>query len=198
MPAFTDIAFTPEVLAKQVKYGSRQDMAALEEAGAEQALLPVFLGNLVSDQEFFYLATVGSNGWPYMQHKGGPAGFVKVLDAKTIAFADINGNEQYLSLGNISANPRVLAFFIDHQQGVRLKIWAEAELIEDDEQLAFELAMPGQDFVERAIKLHIKAWNVDCPRNIKLMAPMSELAKARLELEEARRQIKTLQNSGSA
>ncbi len=131
---FTEIAFTPSVKAAQERYGSRAAYSRVEQNAGDT---PVTLGDrekaFVEARDGFYQATVSETGWPYVQFRGGPAGFLKVLDDRTIGYADFRGNVQYLSVGNISANDRVTLILMDYANRARLKIWARARLVHPDE-----------------------------------------------------------------
>jgi uncharacterized protein len=165
--SFLDIASTPSVVAAQAANGSR---ALLEKHPGE-----AFTGLTAAEAEFlaardsFYMATVSESGWPYVQHRGGPAGFLKVRDDRTLAFADFRGNRQYISLGNASANDRTALFLMDYPNRTRLKIYATVEVRElaEDPELAGKLVQPGyRGRLERAWLLHVEAFSWNCPQHI--------------------------------
>ena len=132
-----------------------------------------FLGEyeiaFLAERDSFYMGSVGENGWPYVQHRGGPKGFLKVLDQKTIGFADFMGNKQYISAGNLSTDDRVSLFIMDYPNRQRLKIWARARLVYENEDAALiaQLEVPGyQARVERGIIMTIEALDWNCPQHI--------------------------------
>lgn len=163
----SDIAFSPAVKAIQATRGSRRAYAALEERGGFRTDIDEALSAFISEQRSFFLATVNHDGQPYIQHRGGPPGFLRVLDAHTLAFADYRGNRQYISTGNLSENPKVHLFLIDYAGRARVKIWGEAEVITDDAERIASL-MP-QDYdarAEQALIIHVRAWDANCPQHI--------------------------------
>lgn len=167
---FSEIAFTPSVKAAQERYGSRAGYSRLE---AKAAGLPVDLGEaeiaFIEARDGFYQATVSETGWPYVQFRGGPAGFLKVLDAQTIGYADFRGNVQYLSVGNMNAKDRVALILMDYANRHRLKIWARARLVhpEEDAALVEKLEIPTyRARVERAVVLDVEAFDWNCPQHI--------------------------------
>jgi len=167
---FTEIAFTPSVKAAQERYGSRAAYSRVEQNAGDT---PVTLGDrekaFVEARDGFYQATVSETGWPYVQFRGGPAGFLKVLDDRTIGYADFRGNVQYLSVGNISANDRVTLILMDYANRARLKIWARARLVHPDEDpdLLRKLEVPTyRARVERAVVLTVEAFDWNCPKHI--------------------------------
>lgn len=164
---FAAIAYTPSVRASQRRYGGRDLGGA-----ADSPVLPAALGH--REREFivarnsFYLATVSATGWPHVQHRGGPAGFLRVLDASTLAFADYSGNRQYVSVGNLATNDRVALILVDYPQQRRLKILAQVEVIDRaavDAELSEKMQPLGAD-VERILRLRIAAFDWNCSRHI--------------------------------
>ena len=126
------------------------------------------LRNFLAEQDTFFLGTATAEGQPYIQHRGGAKGFLKVIDDKTLGFADFIGNKQYISMGNLSENPKACIFLIDFANRSRTKIWGRAEVKEDDPELLEKLTVPGyRGKVERAFVFHIEAWDVNCPQHIK-------------------------------
>ena len=167
--AFADIAFTPSVKAAQTQYGSREANEGLEMAGDRQDEITEFEREFIGQRDGFYLATVSETGWPYVQFRGGPPGFLKVIDRKTLGFADFRGNVQYLSTGNIAADDRVVLFLMDYAQRRRLKIWGRAKVSsrEQDAAQAAALQVPGYKArVERVIVIHVEAIDWNCPQHI--------------------------------
>lgn len=167
--AFSEIAFTKAVKSMQARYGSRQACSKFDLAEDQRDSLYEQEIAFLSERDSFYMASVGENGWPYVQHRGGPKGFLKVLDEKTIGFADFRGNKQYISVGNLSADDRVSLFFMDYPNRQRLKLWARARIVHEDEdaELVAQLAVPGyQAQVERGIIMTIAAVDWNCPQHI--------------------------------
>ena len=165
---FTKFAFTPSVKAAQKHYGSRTAYARQEDA-PDRFLLTQKEKNYIPTLDFFFMATVGENGWPYVQFRGGPKGFLKILDDRTIGFADFRGNRQYISVGNINSGCRVALILLDFAHQVRLKIWATATVAdaEDDPVLASKLIVPGYKArAERLIVLTTQAYDWNCPQHI--------------------------------
>ncbi|MBL8586798.1 MAG: pyridoxamine 5'-phosphate oxidase family protein, partial [Bradyrhizobiaceae bacterium] len=143
----SDVAFTPSVKAVQARKGSRRSYARIEERGGWQTRITSDLARFIEAQTSIFLATATREGQPYIQHRGGPAGFLKVLDDKTIGFADFVGNKQYITQGNLAENPKAYLFLIDYAHRQRVKIWGEARVIEGDAELTAKL-MP-EDYKAR-------------------------------------------------
>ena len=173
----SDIAFTPSVKSAQQQRGSRDAYAKVEQRGGWQTEVTSELRQFIAERDSFYFATASSSGQPYIQHRGGPKGFLKVLDNKTLAFTDFAGNAQYISVGNLDENKKAFIFLMDYANRRRIKIWGTAKYIEDDPQLFAELADNEYDGrVERAIAFQIHAWDVNCPQHIKPRFTEEELA----------------------
>jgi predicted pyridoxine 5'-phosphate oxidase superfamily flavin-nucleotide-binding protein len=167
--AFSEIAFTDSVKSMQTRYGSRQAYSKFDLAEERRDCLGEYEIAFLVERDSFYMASVGENGWPYIQHRGGPKGFLKVLDEKTISFADFRGNKQYISIGNLSVDNRVSLFLMDYPNRQRLKIWARARIVHEDEDptLVTKLAVPGyQAKLERGIIMTIEAIDWNCPQHI--------------------------------
>ncbi len=163
----SDIAFTPAVKAIQAAKGSRQSYARMESRGGWQKSVTPELAGFVAELDMFYLGTANSAGQPYIQYRGGPKGFLKVIDEQTLGFADFGGNRQYISVGNLSENSQAFLFLMDYVNQQRIKVWGTAEVSEDDHDLLERLqdATYGGK-VERAILFHIEAWDINCPQHI--------------------------------
>ncbi len=163
----SDIAFTPTIKALQEHYGSRKAYARMEsKRGWANELTPPII-DFVEKRDSFYMGTSNQEGQPYIQHRGGAPGFLKVMDPKTLAFADFSGNQQYISVGNLSENPRSFMFLMDYPSRTRVKIWGEAHVEYKDKTLMESLAVDGYSAnVERAIIFKIKAVDVNCPQHI--------------------------------
>lgn len=167
--AFADISFTPSVKAAQVRYGSRENNRGFELAEDPRNELQDHEIEFIASRDSFYQATVSESGWPYVQHRGGPAGFLRVLDARTIGYADFRGNRQYLSVGNLNANDRVSLILMDYANRRRLKLWGRARIVHeaDAPELIAQLAVPGyRAQVERGVLIHIEAIDWNCLQHI--------------------------------
>ena len=164
---FAAIAYTPSVRASQRRYGGR-DLGGTADSSGSPAALGHREREFIAARNSFYLATVSATGWPHVQHRGGPAGFLRVLDASTLAFADYSGNRQYVSVGNLAANDRVALILVDYPQQRRLKILAQVEVIDRaavDAELSEKMQPLGAD-VERILRLRIAAFDWNCSRHI--------------------------------
>ncbi len=167
-PPISDIAFTPSVKTAQERLGSRKQYARIEERGGWQNVITDDLAEFIAERDSFYLATASEEGRPYIQHRGGPKGFLKVLDQRTLAFADFSGNRQYISVGNLAENNKAFIFLMDYANQQRIKIWGTAEVIENDPKLLEQLADPiYRGRPERAFRFHVEAWDINCPQHIK-------------------------------
>jgi predicted pyridoxine 5'-phosphate oxidase superfamily flavin-nucleotide-binding protein len=166
---FAEIAFTPSVKKVQEQLGSRRSYARMEDfpQPVNQALTQAEAG-FIAARDSLYMATVGETGWPYIQHRGGPAGFVRVLDERTIGFADFRGNRQYVSVGNLTTDDRVSLFFMDYANRTRLKLFGRARLValEDQATLA-RLELPDyRARVERGFLITVEGFDWNCPQHI--------------------------------
>ena len=173
----SDIAFTPTVKAVQERLGSRKIYAPLEQRGGWKNLVTADLAEFIAARDTLFIATVNADGQPYIQHRGGPPGFLKVLDEQTLAFGDFSGNRQYISMGNLEDNNKAFIFLMDFANRRRIKIWGTAEVVEGDQQLMEKLSDP--DYAtspERAFLFHVDAWDVNCPQHIKPRFTEEELA----------------------
>ena len=163
----SDVAFTPAVKAVQARKGSRKTYARVEQGHGWQTVIDPELAEFIAQQRSFFMGTTSASGQPYIQHRGGSAGFLRVLDEHTLAFADFRGNRQYISQGNLAENPKVHLFLIDYVNRIRIKIWGEAKVIEDDPKLIESLLIEGYDAKpEQAIVIHVTAWDRNCPQHI--------------------------------
>lgn len=166
-PPSSDVAFTDRVKEVQSRLGSRSAYARMEREGGFETEIAGDVAAFVAAQRSFFLATASAAGQPYVQHRGGPPGFLHVLDPHTLAFADFAGNRQYVSLGNLAENPRVHLFLIDFARQRRVKIWGEARVVEDDPALLARLTPAGyRARPERAMLIHVVAWDANCPQHI--------------------------------
>jgi hypothetical protein len=196
MTRASDIAFSPAVKSVQERRGSRAGYARLEAKGGWATAIDADLAGFIAGMRSFYLATASKEGQPYMQHRGGPPGFLRVLDEKTLAFADFSGNRQYITTGNLAENPKAMIFLMDYQNRQRVKIWGTARVIENDPELTASLFPEAyRARAEAAILFTVEAWDANCPQHIPQMlfaedvAPTVDALKARiaaLEAENAR------------
>jgi uncharacterized protein len=200
---FGEIAFTPEVQAAQTKRGSRQTYERYIANGPTNDTITSQLEEFIAGIDGFYFGTVSSNGYPYIQFRGGLPGFLKVLDEKTLGFADFSGNVQYITVGNLSGNDKAFLFLMDYRHRKRVKIWGRAELIEHDPALIERLRMPDDpSAIERAILFHVEATSENCPQHIPVRYSESEVAaivdplQARItELEQQLSTVNSLNRS---
>lgn len=162
----SDVAFSPAVKAIQARKGSREAYGRVEQRGWRTEV-DENLEALLADASSFYFATASADGQPYIQHRGGPKGFLKVLDKHTLAFADYAGNQQFVTQGNLSENPKAYIFVMDYAHRHRVKIWGEARVVEDDEALTTSLMPKGyRARPEQVILFRIAAWDTNCPQHI--------------------------------
>ena len=195
---FLDIASTPSVRAAQTAYGSREKWERFN----GHRTFDHFTDNeaaFIAARDSFYMATVSESGWPYVQHRGGPRGFLKVLDERTLGFADFRGNLQYISVGNIAANDRAALILVDYPNRARLKILAhvEARDIAADDELAVRLSLAGyKGKAERALLLHLEAFDWNCPQHITPRFTIEEIENAvsplRIRIAELEAENQTL------
>jgi predicted pyridoxine 5'-phosphate oxidase superfamily flavin-nucleotide-binding protein len=175
----SDVGFTPAVKAIQARKGSREAYAHVEERGGWRTEIDEDLAARLAEANSFYLATASADGQPYIQHRGGPKGFIKILDKNTIAFADYKGNQQYITQGNLSENGKAYIFLMDYARRRRVKLWGEARIVEDDPALLQSL-MPGgyRARPEQAILFRISAWDTNCPQHIPQKFDAADVAAA--------------------
>ena len=191
--AFADIAFTDSVKALQVRYGSRNAYSGLAFDKNKSDRLTELEINFLSECDSFYLGTVGENGWPYIQHRGGSKGVLQVLDDRTITFVDFKGNQQYISLGNINANEKVSLFVMDYPNRRRLKIWARARLVDENINAELIARFNNPEYparVDRAVILSIEAIDWNCPKYITQRYSNEEIAQLIDPLLEENRMLK--------
>jgi len=163
----SDLAFTPSVKALQTRRGSRDAYARMEMNGSWETRVSPDLARFIEAQTSVFLGTANNEGQPYIQHRGGPPGFLRVLDDQTIGFADFRGNRQYITLGNLTDNPKALLFLIDYTTRKRVKIWGEARVIEGDMGLTARLMPSGYKArPEQVVLFSVLAWDANCPQHI--------------------------------
>ncbi len=175
----TDVAFTEAVKAIQARKGSREAYARIEERGGWRIEIDDELAGYLGRSDSFYLATASAAGQPYIQHRGGPKGFIKILDKQTLAFADYAGNRQYITQGNLSENPQAYIFVMDYAHRQRVKIWGKARVVEDDPALLESLMPKGyRARGEQVILFEIAAWSTNCPQHIPQKFDAGDVAAA--------------------
>ena len=203
--SFGSIAFTDAVKALQEKHGSRSVYARMEKENYTDGLTENEI-NFIAQRDSFYMASMGENNFPYIQHRGGPKGFLKVLDAERIGFVDFSGNKQYISVGNFATNQNVALIMVDYPSRSRLKILAKAEVVELKKNPALFELLDVKDYKnkpERMILLHIEAYDWNCPQHITPRYTLPEIEEAfagqRLLIERLEAEVKALkQKSGIA
>lgn len=192
-----DVIFSETARKWQEAKGSRAGYAKMEEKGGWRNAVDEGLADFLANRDSFYLATAGADGQPYIQHRGGKKGFLKVLDERTLAFADFSGNKQYISAGNLDDNKKAYIFLMDYANRRRIKIWGEAKTIEDDPELlekVFDADYKARP--ERVITFKITAWDINCPQHIPVKYDKADVMKlideANDRIEELQAEIKAL------
>lgn len=198
-PFSSDIAFTPAVKGIQSEKGSRASYARMEEGGSWETNVTAELKAFLAELDMFYLGTSNVEGQPYIQYRGGPPGFLKAVDEKTLGFADFGGNRQYITLGNLSENSKAFIFLMDYARSRRIKLWGRARVVEDNPELLEWLSdrsYSGKP--ERVILFDLEAWDVNCPQHIhkrfsqRQIAPVIEQLQAKIaELESKLRTLES-------
>jgi predicted pyridoxine 5'-phosphate oxidase superfamily flavin-nucleotide-binding protein len=175
----SDVAFTPAVKAIQARKGSRSAYARVEQHGGWRTEINEDLTAFLAAQDSMFLATASADGQPYIQHRGGPKGFIRILDKNTLAFADYSGNRQYITQGNLSENPKANIFLIDYAHRRRVKIWGEARVVDDDPALTKSLMPQGYKArPEQVILFKVSAWDTNCPQHIPQKFDAADVAAA--------------------
>ena len=201
----SDIAFTTAVKAAQQQRGSREAYERMEQRAGWQREVTPELAAFLAERDSFYLGTASDDGQPYIQHRGGANGFLKVIDQKTLGFADFVGNAQFISVGNLDENNKAFIFLMDYPNQRRIKIWGTSETVEGDDFLLQQLT--DDDYhgkPQRAVLFHIDAWDVNCPQHIlprwteEQFAPAVEKLKARVaELERENQALRDQWDAGT-
>jgi predicted pyridoxine 5'-phosphate oxidase superfamily flavin-nucleotide-binding protein len=190
----SDVAFTPAVKELQRRKGSREAYARMEKGRGWHTRIDRPLASFIAEQRSFFLATASRSGQPYIQHRGGPPGFLRVLDEQTLAFADFAGNRQYISMGNLAENPKVHLFLVDYARRIRIKIWGEAAVVEGDARLLESLRSEGYDAEpEQAFVIRVTAWDRNCPQHIPRLFAEEEIAAVLAEREAQHKKIADLE-----
>lgn len=175
----SDIAFTTAVKAAQQRLGSRAKFSRMEQQGGWNTTVTDDLAAFIADRDSFYLATSSADGQPYIQHRGGPKGFLKILDENTLGIADFKGNQQYLSIGNLSENGKAFIFLMDYTRQRRVKLWGQARFVEDDPGLLSHLVDDAyQAIPQRALLFSLEAWDINCPQHITPRFTEDDIAEA--------------------
>ena len=196
---FQELAFTPLVKKQQLEHGSRRQYERMEQSAPQGDSLGPAEQEFIKRRDSFYMASVSETGWPYVQHRGGPKGFVRVINPGLIGFADLRGNKQYVSLGNLEHDPRVALFFMDYPNQTRLKILGRVEVHEHDEKAPalIESFRPTDtaDVVERVILIHVEGFDWNCPQHITPRYTIEELQEV---LAPIREKLVRLENENAA
>lgn len=185
----SDVAFTPAVKAIQDRKGSRDNYARMEEGAGWSTTITPALAAFIAEQNSIYLGTANAAGQPYIQHRGGPPGFLRVVDESTLAFVDFKGNRQYISQGNLTENPRAFIFLMDYARRRRIKLWGTAWFVEGDAELVKSLMPDGyRAHPEQVFMFSLSAWDANCPQHIPKRVDLAEMeaaiaAKDRMILE---------------
>jgi hypothetical protein len=203
MGRFAELAFTPLVKEQQERHGSRRQYARMEAIGEAGDRLTEFEREFIAGRDGFYVASTGETGWPYIQYRGGEKGILHVLDDRTLGFADLRGNKQYISVGNLGHDDRVALFFMDYAHQMRLKILGRATVHENDAEAAAlleKLRVPGEKTpAERAMVIHVEGFDWNCPQHIpprytqeELMGTLEPVRKRMEALEAENARLRTL------
>ena len=191
--SFGKLAFTPLVKELQERYGSRKQYERMEGSGASQDRLTDFEKEFLAGRDTFYLATTSSTGWPYVQHRGGPKGFLKVIDDRTLAFADYRGNKQYITTGNLLSDDRVAMILVDYPRQARLKILGRAEIFEGAKAEMWLARVRVEGYkatIERVFVIHVEAYDWNCPQHITPRYTAEEIQEGMRSVQE---RIQTLE-----
>jgi len=199
----SDVAFTPAVKAVQERRGSRQHFAAMEAKGGWRTTITPDLARFLAEARSFYLATASADGGPYVQHRGGPPGFLRVLDERTLGFADYTGNRQYITTGNLSENARAFIFVMDYAERRRVKIWGRARVVEGEEETMGRLWPEGyRARPEQAILLEVEAWDTNCNQHIPQLFAAEDvahtIARFQARIRELEAEVAALKGASSA
>jgi predicted pyridoxine 5'-phosphate oxidase superfamily flavin-nucleotide-binding protein len=199
---FGSLVFTPVVKALQEKYGSRRQYARMEGAETSRDRLGPDESAFIAERDSFYMASIGSTGWPYVQHRGGPRGFLKVIDDSRVAFADFRGNRQYVSTGNLATDNRVAIIMVDYPRQARLKLLGRAEVFEGEQASEWieRLRDPGyKAVIERVYVIQVEAFDWNCPQHITPRFTADQIQEAlapfELRMQELERENKKLREA---
>jgi uncharacterized protein len=184
--SFGSLVFTPLVKKLQDRYGSRRQYERMENSGGSQDHLTAFETAFLAERDSFYWATMGSTGWPYVQHRGGPKGFLKAIDDHTLAFGDFRGNKQYISTGNLLTDNRVAMIMVDYPRQARLKILGRVEILEGEKATDWldRVRVPGEKTpIERVFVIHVEAYDWNCPQHITPRYTVEEIREGMRSIE---------------
>jgi predicted pyridoxine 5'-phosphate oxidase superfamily flavin-nucleotide-binding protein len=196
--SFGTLVFTPLVKKLQERYGSRQQYERMEKSGGSNDRFTPFESEFLTQRDSFYWATTGATGWPYVQHRGGPKGFIKVIDDHTLAIADFRGNKQYISTGNLLTDNRVAMIMVDYPRQARLKIHGHVEIFEGEKA---ELWLPRvvvpeyKAVVERVFLIHVEAYDWNCPQHI---TPRYTAEEIREGMQSVEKRVQALEQENEA
>jgi uncharacterized protein len=185
--SFGSLLFTPLVKKLQERYGSRRQYERMENSGASQDRFTEFETQFLAQRDSFYMATMGAAGWPYVQHRGGPKGFLKVIDDHTLAFGDLRGNKQYITTGNLLTDDRVALIMVDYPRQARLKILGRVEIFEGEKAAEWlpRVRMPQEKTpIERVLVIHVEAYDWNCPQHITPRYSVEELREGMKDVEK--------------
>lgn len=199
----SDVAFTPAVKAFQEKRGSREHYAKMEAKGGFRTAVTPDLAQFLLKARSFYLATASADWQPYVQHRGGPPGFLRVIDEHTLGFADFKGNRQYITTGNLAENPKAYVFVMDYANRRRVKLWGRARVVEDDPALLARLWPEGYKARnEQVVLFDIEAWDTNCPQHIPQLFAAEDVARTVLQfqgrIQELEAEVATLKAARNA
>jgi uncharacterized protein len=184
--SFRSLVFTPLIKELQEKYGSRRQYERMEQSGPPQDRFTPFETEFLAGRDSFYMATIGASGWPYVQHRGGPKGFLKVIDDHTLAFADLRGNKQYITTGNLLADDRVAIIMVDYPRQARLKLLGHVQILEGNqtEDWLERVRVPEEKTpIERVFVIHVEAYDWNCPQHITPRYTAEEVREAMKQVE---------------
>jgi uncharacterized protein len=196
--SFGSLVFTPLIKKLQERFGSRRQYERMEQSGASNDRFSPFESEFLADRDSFYWATVGATGWPYIQHRGGPKGFLKVIDDHTLALADFRGNKQYISTGNLLTDSRVALIMVDYPRQARLKILGRVEIFEGDtaESWLARVSVPGyKAVIERVFVIHVEAYDWNCPQHI---TPRYTAEEIREGMQSVEKRMEALERKNEA
>jgi predicted pyridoxine 5'-phosphate oxidase superfamily flavin-nucleotide-binding protein len=172
----SDVAFTPAVKAIQDRKGSRDNYARMEEGEGWSTTITPALSAFIAEQNSIYLGTANAAGQPYIQHRGAPPGFLRVVDESTLAFVDFKGNRQYITQGNLTENPKAFVFLMDYARRRRIKLWGTAWFVEGDVELVKSLMPDGyRAHPEQVFMFSLSAWDANCPQHIPKRVDLAEM-----------------------
>jgi hypothetical protein len=189
---FGSLIFTPAIKALQERHGSRRQYARLENSSVSQDRLGPHESEFLAERDSFYMASVGETGWPYVQHRGGPKGFLKVIDDRTIAFADLRGNKQFISTGNLLTDNRVALILVDYPGQARLKILGRAEILEGDAARDWIERLRSPEYkaiIERVFVIRVETFDWNCPQYITPRFTADEIKEALAPMERRVREL---------